>query len=73
MFDIKTAKEIIIKPNKDGTFNIVVKYDLYQDKTIQIVSEVLCEYPRAKLELNIEVLEVGDGRGKYGNVTVIEK
>lgn len=53
--NIKLAKEIIFKPNSDGTFNITIKYDLYEQETMKVVKELICSYPKAKVNFDIEI------------------
>jgi len=55
-FDIKTAKEIIIKPNGDGTFNIISKHYVCDSNNTEIINEIECKYPRAEIKLDIYLL-----------------
>ena len=60
MFNIENAKEINIKQNDDGTYNMTVKIDLYDGETSSIVMDVMFDYPRVKIELNVDVLADND-------------
>jgi len=62
MLNLETAKEIIIKPNGDGTFNILYKWDYLIDegKSIKCVGDAECKIHKAKIELNVEMLSGED-------------
>ena len=62
MLNLKTAKEIIIKPNGDGYFNILYKFDypMDEDKLEKCVGDAECKIHKAKVKLNVEILSGED-------------
>jgi len=64
MLNLNSAKEIIIKPDGDGTFNILFKSDCLIDdnKLEKYVGDVECKIHKAKIKLNVEILSVEDDK-----------
>jgi hypothetical protein len=61
VFNLKGAKEIIVKLNKDKTYNVTVKCDSVS-KENGIVNETEIIYPRAEIiNFDIDVLITDDG------------
>jgi hypothetical protein len=57
MFNLKFAKSIILNKNEDGTYNMIVKTNVYETNGITVSSEVKINYPRVKIiDFNIEAL-----------------
>ena len=58
MLNLELAKEIIIKPNGDGYFNILYKFDYPMDegKLENCVGDAECKIHKAKVKLNVEIL-----------------
>jgi hypothetical protein len=56
MINLQLAKEIIIKPNEDGTHNILAKMDVYDNGTKQYL-EGTFKFNRTKMTLDIECLK----------------
>ena len=71
MFPLKNAKEIILKRNNDKTYNVTIKYDIYEPKGIKIVNEIKTNFPKVKInKLNLEVLN--NDNNTYGELIVNE-
>jgi len=62
MLNLELAKEIIIKPNGDGYFNIVYKFDypIEEGKLEKYIGDAECKIHKAKVELNVEILSGED-------------
>jgi hypothetical protein len=57
MFDLKFAKSILLNKNKDGTYNLVAKTDVYESDGITLNTEIEINAPRVKItSFNIEAL-----------------
>ena len=52
---LKAAKKIVLKPNKDGTFNIAFKTDVYDENT-EKSSVSTISFLRTKINLDINIL-----------------
>jgi len=64
MLNLGLAKEITIKPNGDGTFNILYKWDypIDEGKLEKCVGDAECKIYKAKVELNVEILSSEDDK-----------
>jgi len=62
MLNLELAKEIIIKPNGDGYFNIVYKFDYPMDegKLEKCIRDAECKIHKVKVKLNVEILSGED-------------
>jgi len=61
MFDLKFAKEILLIKNKDGTYNMKVKTDIYKSNGTTLNSEAEINYPRVKInKFDIEALAINE-------------
>jgi len=62
MLNLNSAKEIIIKPNGDGYFNILYKFDypIDENKLGKCVGDAECKIHKAKVKLNVEILSGED-------------
>jgi len=62
MLNLELAKEIIIKPNGDGYFNILYKFDYPIDENKLEIGNAECKIHKAKVELNMEILSGEDDK-----------
>jgi len=64
MLNLELTKEIIIKPNGDGYFNILYKFDypIDEGKLGKCVGDAECKIHKAKVKLNVEILSGEDDR-----------
>jgi hypothetical protein len=61
MFNLNNAKEIIIKPNKDKTYNMTVKYDVYDPEGKEVINEIEITYPKVEIKsFDVDVLATYD-------------
>lgn len=66
MFNLDLSKEIIIKPNGNGTFHIQTKMDVYDNETKEILEGTFI-FPKTKLKMNVELL--ADENGDLWTIT----
>ncbi len=61
MFNLKFAKSILLNKNEDGTYNMIVKTNVYDPDGITLNSEAEINYPRVKIiNFDIEVLATNE-------------
>lgn len=61
MFNLSNAKEIIIKPNEDKTYNINAKYDVCDLEEKEIVNIMEINYPKVEIKsFDINILVTYD-------------
>lgn len=68
MLDLRASKEIILKPNKDGTHNLIVKYDVFESDGVTYSCEAECYYPKVNIK-NLDLEALIDSNNEYGKVT----